>query len=110
MTYKLKVERLASQRRWYKTDPEAKNKVVAAKRRYQERNRLIVDEALAVQCPCGLTDTHHLELRRLAAHRVARVPSSEAKVRAVIEECPNREDHRLRERPAAPPTLLFDRG
>jgi hypothetical protein len=83
--------RLEVQRSWYaRNNPSSKEQVVAAKRRYQARNRAIVDEALAERCPCGLADENHLTLRRLAAHRVARRPSSVAAVRAVIEGCPNR--------------------
>lgn len=83
--------RLEVSRDWYaRNHASAKATVITNRKRYQARNRQIVDEALAERCPCGLADEQHLIMRRLVAHRVARVPSSEAKVRAVIEECPNR--------------------
>lgn len=90
MPYKLKVERLSSQRRWYATNPTAKTKIVAARKRYTARNRAVLASLLAERCSCGLADRTHLEMRRVQADRLARRPTSVAKLVAFIEECPNR--------------------
>lgn len=90
MTYKLKVERLANQRRWYARHPEAKDTIRATRDRLRARNAAIVEEAFAERCPCGLADENHLTMRRRDAHRLARIPCGLAKLARFIEECPNR--------------------
>lgn len=92
MPYSSQQERLESGRRWYRTNPAAKEKVVAAKRRYQARNQALLDDIPKPPCAhCGwpldfmLVDLNHWMGSTL--RRMARRPVGLVRMQAEIDKC-----------------------